>query len=103
MGGLNPFDLWRLNRDIAEMNMEAGAIVAMRTLGMMGLWGVKKSEMYDMIVEKPPAFAEAWMDGMSAAMKGAGPDRVLAASIAPLGRKTRSNHQRLSKLGMKGY
>lgn len=103
MGGINPFDFWRLNRDIVEMNMEASAIVAMRMLGMMGLWGVKKSEVYDMIVEKPPAFTEAWIGGMAAALRGAAPDRVLAASLAPIGRQTRSNHRRLSRLGMRSY
>lgn len=103
MGGLNPFDLWRLNYDMAEMGMEAGAIVTMRTLGMMGLWGVKKTEVYDMIAEKPAAFAEAWSLGLAAAMKGAGPDRVIAASLVPIGKKTRSNHRRLSRLGLRPY
>lgn len=103
MGGVNPFDLWRLNRSLAEMGLEAGAIVAMRTLGMMGLWGVGRTEVFDMIAEKPPAFAEAWMEGLAAAMAGKGPDLVLAATLAPIGRKTRSNHRRLARQGLRPY
>lgn len=103
MGGTSPFGFWRLQQDLTEMGFEAGAIVAMRTLGMMGLWGVRPSEVYDMIAEKPPAFAEAWIGGVAAAMSGAGPDRVLAASLAPIGRKTKSNHRRLSRLGLRPY
>ena len=98
--GVNPFDLMKLGQDMAQMGFEASSIVAMRTMGMMGLWHIGKSEVYDMVAEKPAAFAEAWSAGLFAAMRGAAPQAVLAASLQPIGRKTRSNHRRLARTGI---
>lgn len=95
----NPLELWATGCEAARIGLEANSIVAMRMLGMMGLWKVRDTEVVRMVVEKPAAFAEAWMAGFSAAVSGAAPDGILSASLKPIGRATKSNHRRLSRAG----
>ena len=78
---------------------ETNAVIAMRTLGMMGLWSVGKSENTRMFTEKPTAFAKSAAAGMSAAAQGKRPDEVAMAMIKPLRAKTKSNSARLAKKG----
>lgn len=80
-----------------RMLTEAQTVVALRLAGMMGLLPAHPGENSRMVNEKAPAFAEAAWDAWWAASTGAAPDRVAAAWVKPIGRRTRSNARRLSR------
>lgn len=85
-------DMWRIG-------MEAQAVIALRTAGMMGLWATKPQEMTRMVQEKPTAMFDAWLAASRAAMSGAAPAAVMIAAMKPIGAKTGANARRLGKLG----
>ena len=87
-----PLSFWRLAA-------EAQTVIALRTLGMLGLWNTSPGEYSRMGFEKAEAFSQAAMAATTAAMNGARPDQVAMAAIKPLQRKTKSNVARLMKAG----
>ncbi len=95
----DPFSMMRLSHQLAWMSVEAGSVIWMRGLGMMGLWNVSKSENLRMITEKQAAFAEAGRAAFSATWKGETPDAALAAAVKPIRRTTKSNSRRLVRRG----
>ena len=78
---------------------ETQSVIAMRTLGMAGLWSVTPTERRRMVDEKLPAFTEAALAAGTAAFHGKRPDQVMDAAIRPLGKATRANSKRLAKRG----
>ncbi|MEN9060719.1 hypothetical protein [Ponticoccus litoralis] len=93
----DPFAVMRLSTDLAWMTVEAGAVIWMRSLGMVGLWRMSESEPLRMVAEKQGAFAEAGRAACSAAWRGAAPEAALAAALRPLRIVTRSNAHRLAR------
>jgi len=97
----NMFDVLSTGARMWRLGIETHSVVTLRMLGMAGVWNTPFDESWRMVAEKPEAFIEAGRDGMIAAMSGAGPDKVLEASIRPLSRKTRANRKRLSRRGLR--
>lgn len=95
----DPLALWRAGMEFAQLGMEANAIITMRMMGFMGFWRMRDTEALRMITEKPPAFFEGWMRGMSAAMSGESAEKVATEAIKPLRKTTRANHLRLVRSG----
>lgn len=86
---------------VGFMMAEANSVIAMRTLGMMGIWSVTPSEDGRMISEKVHAMAKAQSDATRVAMNGGSFDEIAAAAIKPIRNKTRANAKRLGKRGLK--
>lgn len=95
----SPFNTMFVGLELTRIGLEAQAIIAMRTMGMMGLWMMRREEVVHMVAEKPVAFAEFWAAAVDAALNGARPDGILQASMAPISRKTSANHRRLTRFG----
>jgi nucleotidyltransferase/DNA polymerase involved in DNA repair len=93
----SPMAIWKCGFDTWRMLAEAQTVVAFRMMGMAGLWTLAEGETTRMFTEKQQAFAQSAMDGAAAAMRGQSPERVLAAAVRPLGRKTAANAQRLGR------
>jgi hypothetical protein len=94
-----PFDVWRSGLQLATMLAEANMVVTYRTLGQMGLWATAPGETARMIREKPATFLQSAVAASGAVQAGKRPDEILAAAVAPLGRRTRSNMRRLARRG----
>ncbi len=91
------FRLWTLGLQTMWLAAEAQTVIALRLWGMAGLWPVSPSETTRMVAEKWPAFAQSAGAAGAAMMKGHGPDRIAAAALRPLRRRTRANSRRLSR------
>ena len=83
------------------MVAEANAVIAMRLLGMVGLWSVTPAENDRMVSEKLEAFNRSAIAANHAAMSGQRPDQIAAAALKPVRQKTRANSKRLAKRGPK--
>lgn len=94
-------DLCRLTFELWCLSTEAQAVVAMRLLGMSGLWRVEADENSRMVMEKPISFAAATSAAVAAASVGKRPDEVMVAAMDPLRDKTSANARRLGKAGMR--
>lgn len=98
---VDPFEvgvaLWEYQVQAAFMLAEAQAVIAYRTLGMMGLWPVSDRERRRMLSEKPPAFAAAVLAASLAAARGNRPDQIMSAAMRPIRRRTRANARRLGR------
>ncbi len=97
----NPFDYWRAALTTSQMLAEAQSVVAMRTMGMAGLWNVSPGENDRMIAEKMDAMRESGMAAAGAMMRGHSPVRVAMAAVKPVKRRTDANARRLAKRGMR--
>ena len=86
---------------VSMMMVEANAIIAMRVLGMGGLWSVTPGERERMVSEKLRAVTRSAQATQRALWQGAGPEAVAAAALAPFRRTTRANMRRLSRRGPK--
>ena len=62
---------------------------------------VPRGENHAMLREKGPAFTEAMVASTMTAIKGGGPDKIMAAAIKPLSKKARANRKRLARRGPK--
>ena len=97
----SPNDVMRLGAQMTMLAWEAQMVVAMRTMGMAGLWSVLPSEDERMVAEKPAAFAEAAMAAGAAGLAGKRPDQVMDAWARSLRRRTGGNARRLARRGPK--
>lgn len=97
----SPFDMWRTASTFWTLAAEAQTVIALRTLGMMGLWNTGASENQRMVNEKTEAFAQSAKASMAAMVRGESPDQVAMAGMKPLQRKTHMNVARLTKAGPK--
>jgi hypothetical protein len=96
---VTPLDAWRLGWEIWWLAAEAGTVIAIRSMGLAGMWNTTARERIRMLDEKPRAFAEAGLAAAKAAAGGSPPVAVAAAAVVPLRRRTRANAARLSKRG----
>ena len=96
-----PWAYWSLGMNAWMLMAEAQAVIAMRMLGMAGVWNVTPMEDSRMVTEKMAALPQSMMAGSYAAMTGQSPERVAEAALRPLRRKTRSNSRRLARRGVK--
>lgn len=94
-----PFDYMNVGFQAAQLGVEAHAVIWMRMMGMAGAWNTPSDETARMWREKPAAFTEAMGRGVQTALSGGAPERVLAATIAPLHRDAASNRRRLADRG----
>lgn len=95
---LTPTDWWRLSWRMAAMTAEAQTVIALRLMGFAGFWHSPPFEAQRMVAEKAHAAREAGMAGTAALMRGEGPARASLAALAPVGRRTRANARRLTRL-----
>jgi hypothetical protein len=93
----SPMAIWKSGFDAWRMLGEAQTVVALRMMGMAGMWPLAEGETLRMVTEKQQAFAQSAFDGTMAAMRGAPPDLVLSAMVRPLGLKTSANAKRLGR------
>ncbi len=98
---VTPMDYWVTGMQIGWVMAEAQSVIAMRMMGAMGLWSVPKTENSRMLNEKVFAFVKGTTDASLAAMAGKSPDVIAALAIKPIRQKTRANHRRLKKRGLK--
>ena len=96
-----PVAVFRTGMDMLTMVTEAQQVIAMRMLGMAGLWSVTSSESSRMVSEKLPALNAAGQAAMTAAAFGRRPDQIAAAWLAPVKKRTGANHKRLVRRGPK--
>lgn len=94
-----PKELVRLSIQTSLMLAEAQMVIAMRMMGMMGLWRVMPSENTRMSSEKVTALGEAAMAASRAVMAGKLPVRVVEAALKPIRSKTSANVKRLVRRG----
>ena len=98
---MSPADAMRLALQSGMMLAEANMVIAMRLMGMGGLWRVTPSENARMMQEKSDAVVASGAAMMRAAMAGENPAKVALAGIKPVRAKTRANTARLGKRGPK--
>lgn len=98
---IDPFAFFTNAIEMTQMMAEANAVIAMRTLGMAGLWSVTPSEDKRMVSEKVEAMSRSVNDATKSMMKGESADQITAAALKPLRQKTRANAKRLTKRGPK--
>ena len=79
------------------MMAEAQTVIALRTMGMMGVLPASPRENHTMLAEKGPAFVEAALAAGAAVMAGKSPDQIAHAAIRPIARRTGANVKRLTK------
>jgi hypothetical protein len=95
------FDIWRTSMTFWTLAAEAQTVIAMRMLGLAGLWNTGASENKLMVSEKKHAFSRSARASAAAMFRGARPDQVAMAGMKPLQTKTKSNVSRLTKAGPK--
>ncbi|MEM6887896.1 MAG: antifreeze protein [Pseudomonadota bacterium] len=95
------FDYWRSAMQFGMIMSEAQAVIAMRMMGMAGIWSVSPSQNTRMVTEKVHAFTKSVTTAGLVTMKGDPPARVTRAALASIRRKTRPNTRRLSSRGLK--
>jgi hypothetical protein len=97
----SPFALWQTSATFWRLAAEAQTVIALRTLGMAGLWNTGKAENERMVSEKTEAFTQSAVASGRAMARGASPNQIARAGMKPLARKTKSNVARLTKAGPK--
>jgi len=97
----SPAELLHLSTSWWLLMAETQSVVAMRLMGMAGLWSVSSGEDTRMVNEKAPALAKSLAAAATATMLGQRPDQIASAAIRPLRAKTRANSRRLARQGPK--
>ena len=98
---MTPHDAMRVAMQSGMMMAEANMVIAMRLMGMGGMWRVTPSENARMVKEKSDAAVASGAAMMRAVMAGENPAKVALAGIKPVRAKTRANTARLGKRGPK--
>ena len=80
---------------------EAQSVVAMRIMGIAGIWSVTPDERQRMLSEKAHAFTKSFTDAQRAVIAGQSSDRITAAALEPILQTARANRKRLAKRGPK--
>jgi hypothetical protein len=97
----SPDDVLRSATEVGLLIWETQSVIALRLMGMSGMWSVRSDETARMVSEKGPAFARSAAAAMQAAASGKRPDQVMEAAVRSLRSRTRANMRRLSKRGPK--
>lgn len=95
-----PNEAMRLAMQTGMMMAEANMVIAMRVMGMGGMWRVNPSENARMVKEKTDAAIASGAAMSRAMMAGHSPAKVALAALQPLRDKTRANATRLAKRGL---
>lgn len=96
---MTPIQAFSLSFKTGMMLMEAQAVIAMRMLGMMGMWRVTPSETARMSTEKVAAVGRSAVAAQQAALTGKPPAVIADLALKPIARRTRSNVKRLAARG----
>lgn len=94
-----PAQLALLSFRTGVMLAEAQMVIAMRMMGMMGLWRVLPTETTRMSQEKVTAFGAAAAAASTAALTGKPAAKIAEAALKPVARTTKSNVKRLARRG----
>lgn len=94
-----PAEAMRLAMQSGMMMAEANMVIAMRMMGMGGMWRVNPSENARMVQEKTDAAIASGAAMTRAVMAGQSPAKVALAGMKPVRAKTRANATRLAKRG----
>jgi len=97
----NPFDYMRLGFDMTRLGIETHSVIALRMLGMAGVWDTPFDENYRMVAEKHGAFLLAGSAVIDGARQGQHPLSLARAAMEPLDQATSQNRQRLSERGLR--
>lgn len=95
-----PTEAMRLAMQSGMMIAEANMVIAMRLMGMGGMWRVNPSENARMVQEKTDAVIASGAAMGRAIMAGQSPAKVALAGMKPVRDKTRANATRLAKRGI---
>ncbi len=100
----DPFQDWfKTSLAVTMMMTEAQMVIAMRMMGMAGLWTMAPSEFPRMFTEKAEAAVRSGQAALVAMAGGATPAKVARAAVKPVRRKTRANVRRLTRAGPPGF
>ncbi|MDO5656919.1 MAG: antifreeze protein [Paracoccus sp. (in: a-proteobacteria)] len=91
--------LFALGMEYSRMMTQAQMVIALRMMGMGGMWNLGPGEENRMVAEKQKAFTQAGFDMWKAALRGGGADAVLRAGVRSLDRATGANVRRLGRRG----
>lgn len=97
----SPFDFLHTAQTFWSLAADAQTVIALRTLGMLGLWNTGAGESERMVAEKAEAFTHSAIASARAMARGETPDQIAMAGMRPLHRKAKSNAARLTKAGPK--
>lgn len=86
----------RLGWTVGQLGAESCDVMTLRIGGMAGLWDLPQGEIERMVEEKQPAFADAWVFGTLALVRGESSAAALDAALTPLHDRARDNRLRLS-------
>ena len=95
-----PTEAMRLAVQSGMMMAEANMVIAMRLMGMSGMWRVNPAENARMVTEKTDAAIASSAAMSRAIMAGHSPTKVALAAMKPVRDKTRANATRLAKRGL---
>lgn len=93
----DPFAPWRTSLALWQLGWQAQAVIALRTLAMLGVLPRRAGEDRRMVEEKVRAFGLSALAAGAAAAKGGDAHAVARAAIRPLAKRTRSNVRRLTR------
>ena len=92
---MSPHTLFTMQLGFWRFALEAQSVIALRTLGIIGVLPAHHGENERMVAEKLPALIKANAAAGRAAMSGKRPDQILSAWQSPLSRRMRANRRRL--------
>lgn len=97
----NVFDYLSAAARICHLAVEAQNVVALRVMGLAGIWNTPFDESWRMMAEKPKTFLMSGSEGTAALLAGKSPDKVVNATLEPLQQAARDNRVRLSERGLR--
>ena len=96
----SPTEAMRLAMQSNMMLAEANMVIAMRVMGIGGMWRVSPAENARMVQEKTDATIASSAAMGRAIMAGQSPAKIALAGMKPVRDKTRANATRLAKRGL---
>jgi hypothetical protein len=96
----SPTEAMRLAMQSSMMLAEANMVIAMRMMGMGGMWRVSPGENDRMVQEKTDAAVASGAAMTRAMLAGHSPAKIALAAMKPVRAKTRANATRLAKQGL---
>ena len=97
----NVFDYLSAAASVCHLAFEAQNVVALRVMGLAGIWNTPFDESWRMMAEKPKTFLVSGSEGAAALLSGKSPDKVVSATLEPLQQAARDNRVRLSERGLR--
>lgn len=95
----SPAEAMRLAIQTSMMMAEANMVIAMRLMGMGGMWRVSPTENNRMVKEKTVAAVASGQAMGQAILAGKSPAKVALAGMQPMRSRTNANVTRLAKRG----